>query len=517
MNRLYLFVFAAIISQQIFSQAPDSSFNGNGFVTGPDFFDGINGIDDPADILYEEATGKLIMLNRLGGVDGVTLRRVNSDGSYDMSFGVDGVQEIPFVNDEYFINVFQHDDGYWVTGRNYFDDDIYSPVLMDINIDGSVNTSFADDGINAISSIDSFVVVSSCKGASGRIFLVGYDNKPFLTDIKASMMSFNADGTFDSDFGYVVLEGFSYLGFRSVLELPDGRILVAGEVQFEPGDYSSAMVVCFNADGSINESFGVDGFLFPEPDFEHNQFVIEEIVLGADGNTYGAGFVSTPTEGTKEMVIKFNDAGELVNDFGDEGFYFIDDWQAIEKVQIVTDASDNLYVMETTYPEGESVKQTFIYKILNTGEPDLTFGNGIPGVFRIYIPDVESYYEVIGKQMIMQPDGKIVVIGKTDGVSANDDFWIGRFTTNETPVDIIHENLLDNRMQVFPNPSSEFLSLISVKQIQQLDIISVDGRVVFSVLNPVDDLNIELLKPGVYAIRATMISGEIQQTSFIKQ
>ncbi|MBC8045528.1 MAG: T9SS type A sorting domain-containing protein [Fimbriimonadaceae bacterium] len=512
MRQLFI-LFLAISFQSVSGQQYDSTFNGNGFVTGAALFDGINMTEDPADILYETSTGKLIMLNQYNG-GGSTLLRFNSDGAYDAEFGGDGIEEYPFINTESFINIFQNGDGYRLTGRNSPEFDTYSPFLKEINADGSINTVFGDDGINTVYGIDSFIVKASCKGSSGRIILVGYEVD---WDIGAGIMAFNPDGSYDASFGYNNLEGFNYSYYRSVMELPDGRILVAGEVQFNPGEFSSAMIMCLLADGSLDETFGVSGFLFPELAFAHNQFVIEEITLSEDGNIYGAGFVSTPGDGTKEMIIKFNDSGELIAEFGDGGYYFLDSIIAIYPVHLVTDISNNLYLMEVSHPEGDATDQTIIHKILPNGEPDFSFSNGVPGEFLIQIPGMASYYEITGKQMIIQPDGKLVVVGKTDGLSANDDFFIGRIITNEAPT-AIEEHEIIKTVSVFPNPATEFITIESERFMQSLEILSSDGKIVFSSQSKdqSDILDVKNLIPGFYLLHIQFGADEFVNRYFVK-
>lgn len=518
MRHFYFFVFAVALqfTFKISAQSPDESFNGTGFITGTTYFGGINEIEDPADILYEEATGKLIMLNQFAG-DGSTLHRFKSDGSADLTFGEEGVQEYPFVYAEYFINVLQNGDGYMLTGRTSIEYNTYYPFLKKINADGTINTSFYEDGMNTIYAIDSFIVTASCKENSGRYYLAGYNVD---WDFPCAIIAYNADGSFDSDFGYRTLEGFTYSYIRSIIELSDGRILVSGEVQYPGLLYSYGMIACLHADGTMDETFGEDGYLFPEPDFEHNQFTIEEVVQSADGNIYGSGFVAYPSAtGAKQMIIRFDDSGNLLNDFGDDGYYYIEDIIASYPVRLVTDASNDLYLMEVNHPLTDAIYQTRIHKIMPTGEPDLSFTNGVPGEYLIAIPGIESYYEIIGKQMIIQPDGKLVVVGKTDGVSANDDYWIARITTNEEPVDAVEETAFENIISVYPNPASDIIHIQSDVMLESADIISADGSVLqrHSVNSTETNLNVKELPSGFYLINMKTDTGIVSSKYFTKQ
>ncbi|MBC8045529.1 MAG: hypothetical protein H7Y00_01900, partial [Fimbriimonadaceae bacterium] len=113
MKQLFI-LFLAISFQSLYAQKYDSTFNGNGFVTGATLYEGLNMIEEPTDVIYESTTGKIVMLNQFNW-EGATLHRFNSNGSYDIDFGTDGIQEYYKAEEDEFINVFETEDGYMLT------------------------------------------------------------------------------------------------------------------------------------------------------------------------------------------------------------------------------------------------------------------------------------------------------------------------------------------------------------------------------------------------------------------
>lgn len=456
MRRLY-FVIPLFTAQHILAQTYDNTFNGNGFVTANDTYGGIGQIEIPTDILYEGSTGKIIMLNQFNG-DGANIHRLNADGTHDATFGTDGKEELYVDPDAYLLNIFNNDDdGYRLTGYQYYDEYIFNPTTEDILANGSVNTSFYTDGINNVSSIDNFWAKASCKGASGKYFLVGSD---YLFS-KAGIMSFNADGSYNPEFGYQTLGINEITEFYDVIELPDGRIIAIGETHDFPGDFLP-IIACYLPDGTLDASFGTDGIVMPEMPLPHNIFTFYKVAADEAGNIFVGGDIrlEPSADGFKIFVAKFDSNGNLVTGFGTDGYAYLVKNYFPEIDALLITSSNNIYGLTISHGEIDATRQTHIFKLFADGTPDADFTNGEPGMFKIEVPGTSEYNDIDGDDMIMQEDGKLVVLGHTDGLSLNDDFWITRITTNETPVDAILENE-QLSLSIYPNPANEFVTIVS--------------------------------------------------------
>ncbi|MBC8045160.1 MAG: T9SS type A sorting domain-containing protein [Fimbriimonadaceae bacterium] len=517
MKNFYLFVSVIFISQQTFSQSYDTSFDGDGFISWNDTHDGIGMIEIPTDIIYEETTGKIIMLNQFNG-EGANLHRFNADGTHDSSFGVDGKEEIDLSSSSEFSNIFTDEDGYRLTGYRYVDPDKWSPFNEDINADGSINTSFGTGGIIGEYSIERAFIHAACKTSEGKYFLAGNLNS--VGTYGAPIMSFNADGTYNTAFGFYSLEINELTNFYDVTELPDGRIIAIGETHDFPGDYFP-IIACFLPDGGLDLSFSGDGIAMPEMPLPHLSYSFLSVTADLDGNILIGGNVrlNPADDGYKVYIAKFDTDGNLMTDFGTDGYAYTVTTSFCEIPKILVSSVGNIYGLSSGHLETDATLITHIFKFFPDGTPDTDFTNGEPGLFRIQVAGTSEYDDIDGRDMFMQPDGKLVVLGKTDGLSLNDDFWITRITSNETPVDVIDENDLQKNISIFPNPASEFISIRCNEQIHVLKIFSLDGKEQFSTdeSNRMQNINIEYLEAGSYMLQVKLSSGDLLNEFFVKQ
>ncbi|MBC8172637.1 MAG: T9SS type A sorting domain-containing protein [Chitinophagales bacterium] len=129
-----------------------------------------------------------------------------------------------------------------------------------------------------------------------------------------------------------------------------------------------------------------------------------------------------------------------------------------------------------------------------------------------------EYDDIDGRDMFMQPDGKLVVLGKTDGLSLNDDFWIGRIITNDAPV-AIDEYDKTSSVSLFPNPAKEYITIESNSVIQSIEIISVDGKLIEQkqINNSSCGFGIDNYPAGFYILRLTDMAGNISEEYFVKE
>ncbi|MBK6731810.1 MAG: T9SS type A sorting domain-containing protein [Bacteroidetes bacterium] len=120
--------------------------------------------------------------------------------------------------------------------------------------------------------------------------------------------------------------------------------------------------------------------------------------------------------------------------------------------------------------------------------------------------------------MLLQPDGKIVVLGYTDGLSGNDDFFITRIISNDTPV-AITETTSKNIISIFPNPATDQINFECNEIIKTAEIISYDGRIVntFRINNSINQLSIKDIPQGFYILKMELNNGNHLVAGFVKQ
>jgi uncharacterized delta-60 repeat protein len=248
----------------------------------------------------------------------------------------------------------------------------------------------------------------------GKIVVAGGSGRDFM------LARYNPEGNLDSSFGTggkVTTEVGQDLPFwdHKVRVLPGGRILVMGERIFL-GGYS---LVCYNADGSLDTSFGHAGMLVERflDSYDANIAVqADGRILLAGGLENGFGFV------------RFNPDGTLDATFGTGGKVAIKVPGLNSSASSVTLQSDGRIVAagSSWKPNQGSSSRITLVRLGSDGSLDPTFGTG--GVVREGL--YGDRYEKAG-HVVVALDGRIVVAGQSITRNLyNPDLTLVRYTAD---------------------------------------------------------------------------------------
>ncbi|MCX7092862.1 MAG: hypothetical protein NTY50_05360 [Methylobacter sp.] len=242
------------------------------------------------------------------------LERHNSDGSLDTSFSGDGKVTIDLGGyDSLSSTVVQTDGKILLAGQSGMTD--FHPLsnfsLVRYNLDGSLDTGFSDDGIVIIEDINRFTP-SVSEQADHKIMVSGYGYTEANLDMVnayVTKMRFNSDGTLDTGFGIDGKVSFnvgSNVRINTFAEQNDGKMLLTG------ADSSATLIslVRFNADGSLDSSFGDQGIV--STGLSMSTFLDS---LQADGKILLAGFIHA----NDSVLMRYNSDGTLDTSFGGDG------------------------------------------------------------------------------------------------------------------------------------------------------------------------------------------------------
>ena len=277
--------------------------------------------------------------------------------------------------------------------------------------DGTLDASFAEDGV-----FTSSLGVMSAKGCSvgiqadGKIVVGGdaYDphyNYDFL------LVRLNSNGTLDASFGGdgVVTTNVGGQAFgdsiREIAVLPDGKILAAGNsINF--------VLARYNADGSLDASFGTNGVVYKRlTDYHDHPYAM--LVQGDGSIILGgmAGLSSAQSPGI--ALVKYKSTGAIDTTFGTDGTVRTGLADGYTYGGDLALQADNKIVLagKTATPNIVSREYDFVVLRYNTnGTLDNTFGTN--GVART---DVHSHSDDMAVAVAIQADGKIVAAGVSDG------------------------------------------------------------------------------------------------------
>lgn len=198
---------------------------------------------------------------------------------------------------------------------------------------------------------------------------------------------------------------------------PDGRIVAAGGMWESGSILHDVSVVRFHEDGSLDESFGVDGIAAPPGGTGHDD--ARALVLQNDGKIVIAGRTRLVPEQGDMVLFRMNPDGSMDESFGDAGqvrtsFSPYEDFATALALQpdgklvaagfSITDPSG--------FPDFDPKFQLVVARYLENGDLDPSFGDGGKAAV--------SHGEILeAHAIVIQPDGRIAVAGASFGYNGN--------------------------------------------------------------------------------------------------
>ncbi len=314
----------------------DATFDGDGKVTTP-----IGSGADEIHALALQADGKIVVAGYAwnGSNDDFALARYNTNGTLDTTFGAGGkvVTPIGASNDQANALALQADGkmvvaGYSASGFGGSPGLNWDFALARYNTNGTLDTAFGTGGkvVTAISGCN----LASCGDDVAHAVAIQSDGKivaaGYYTDVATplvwhiALVRYNTNGTLDTAFGSggkvttaVRDEDIAH----AVAIQPDGKIVVAGE-SASLGDYSDFALVRYNANGTLDTTFGTGGKVTTANAGQDIAFALKLQQVGTEtkivvaGGTASATFLIEPAQFT---LARYNANGTLDTAFGTGG------------------------------------------------------------------------------------------------------------------------------------------------------------------------------------------------------
>lgn len=233
-----------------------------------------------------------------------------------------------------------------------------------------------------------------------------------------------ADGDLDATFGggdgIVTTDfGTTFDMAEEVAVQPDGKIVVAGTRFTSHGDFAVAR---YNADGSLDATFGVGGIAFTDLNAGSND-TAKAMALQADGKIVLAGQSITPVSPPAEdfAVVRYNSDGSLDTTFGMGGIVITDFGASFFEgaSSVALDSAGRIVVAGGSFTFATH-RDFAVARYNPDGSLDTTFdGDG-----RVMTPVSLTNIDVAA-DVAIQADDRIVVAG-----FANSDFALARYNTD---------------------------------------------------------------------------------------
>jgi uncharacterized delta-60 repeat protein len=304
----------------------------------------------------------------------------------------------------------------------------FDGALARFNADGSLDTSFGSGGI-----VYSPFVMQNDNAqdlaiqSDGKIVMVGAVNTGTASGVDYAVTRFNADGSVDASFGS---NGMVMIDFNSgwdqadsVALQSDGKIVVAGSSGNGVNDFAVARL---NADGSLDASFGIGGKQVAAFSATSDQ-VAMGVAVQADGAIVAAGYV-TISGNTDFAAMRFTSAGALDQTFGTAGMVHTDFANNFsdfgQDLAIQTDG--RIVVAGYTNSATGGTNDFGVLRYNTDGSLDTSFG--VAGKVTTDFGGNHDY----GNDVALQTDGKIVVAGQGFGPNntTGSDFVMARYNVD---------------------------------------------------------------------------------------
>jgi uncharacterized delta-60 repeat protein len=257
----------------------------------------------------------------------LVLVRYNLDGTLDASFGDAGIVTTQgYENQNMFYELAQQTDGKLVAA-GYFQHGASGGWLSDIvlvryNTDGSLDSSF---GVNGIVISSGGAAINLAIQSDGKIIIsASLSDSPWMP---WNLLRYNSDGSLDTDFGVngVVTTTFasSKMGqygtpfpfINTMLLQSDGKIVAGGSVTVQGANIYDFALARYNSDGSLDNSFGVDGLVTTDLGSNYDQAF--SVVQQKDGKLILAG--QGGDINSSMSIARYNKDGTLDHGFGNAG------------------------------------------------------------------------------------------------------------------------------------------------------------------------------------------------------
>jgi uncharacterized delta-60 repeat protein len=419
---------------------PDSTFGTSGIVT-TDLRNGIQ-YGDPEMILQPD--GKILTIGRHPTLDDSwQIVRLNSNGSFDSTFGNNGIVITAFAGETTVrptgIAVHPITGKITVAGMNFAGSSL---MVARYNSDGTLDNSFGSGGKILSSPPGLSVAVDVVLNSDGSTFLTGTGDPSGVAVVKLL-----ANGTLDSSFGVGgiashALDPNYVIGIGDVAQQADGKIVITAG-GFPSTGNERFYVVRINLDGSLDNTFDGDGFTLI--DFGVLRQRPEAVKIQADGAIVVAGRVEpTSSNNSDWAVVRLNPNGSLDTTFSGDGKVTVGfaSEDLVHDLALLSDGK--IMLVGGAFVSGNGRDRGFAR--LNTdGTLDNSFGTG--GKFTL--PPLPVVWEE-NWDVAVQPDGKIVTLA---GYLTN--YQIERFqsVTGITGTDIL--GVTDNDVQSLIVSSTE--------------------------------------------------------------
>lgn len=332
------------------------------------------------------------------------IARFNANGTPDNTFDIDGIVYTDVSSGS---KDSLYDAILLSTGKILLASSDPQPVLVRYNSNGSLDNTFDGDGKLFLSGINCLRISSILEQPDGKILIGGSSCLAFGPfDFTVIRLSFQGlfDNTFDGD-GIAVIDISPgvYLASAMALQPADNKIVITG-VDVDYTMWPQFVTARFNTDGSVDNTFGISGSVITDPSEEFIK-TVTDIAVQSNGSILisGYGFDDASYLYSFSLVVKYNSNGTLDNSFDGDGILqTYKTYDFISNGKIVS-LADNKIILSGQYKSSSGFQGLALCRINSNATIDNTFGNN--GI--VQTPVVSGNIQV-ESGIVLLSDGKLL-------------------------------------------------------------------------------------------------------------
>ena len=408
-------VFSMALARILSTGQMDNTFGTNGIVSLPNSLYSQLGVS-----VFSEADGHYLLAGFEDSPDyfHAVIKRVQANGTPDVSFGNEGTAWIPMGNaqgdDVANAVVLANEDEPIVVG-NYNKGLENGGFIYQFSEDGEMDNSFGHEGKVYLHSSFSTTLQSVARQPDGKLLVTGTDYD-LLEGAHVLLSRFHSNGKPDSSFGIhgrvitTLTPGSDVERGLSVGLQSDGRVIVlAGKTSLVS---SSFYLLRYTSAGVLDESFGTGGVVVLDMDIQENGFAgyTQRLAIQPDNKILVTG-EKMETGNNNIAVRRYMADGSIDASFHGGNLVTVDFNGAEDCGYALSLQADGKIVVTGSSISSSTMASIALVRLLSNGERDLSFsGDG-----RL---ELNSEASVFPSALAIQADGKILVSGTmSDGMN----------------------------------------------------------------------------------------------------
>lgn len=445
--------------------------------------------------------------------------RYNSDGTVDSDFG--GGDGTVRSKDDDAINLYtraygmalQSNGKIIIAGDQFYN----SERIFRLNADGSYDTSFGTDGVIDMERSNSEFIYHVAVQSDNKIVVCGSESR-FVNGIQVKhvfLWRFTENGVLDATFGnsgvvsYINSTWLSgneiYLRINDLIILPDDTILV--NQSYTASENSYVMLRKLNANGTLDTSFGTNGEAIRSQVSNDGTYKYSSSSVQQNGSIVTS-FTSRDVLNSNytESLFRINAQGIIDSSFninlGNPTIF-------PETIHIIA-SGEKIYVFKKATEDFSSFDQINCYNL--NGNPITSFGNnGIAVINQNNIPISEP------SEVAVSQNGNIYLASTVSNPSLGAMFFMSNvfgFDANLT----VDSHFSTNEITVFPNPTKGIISISNAENttIDTIEIVDLLGKTILVNAANTSQIDLNTFSDGTYILKVYSGSSVFQK-KIIKQ